>query len=101
MKCLKIIDLWEMESNLYHCCTPPYFTNFVNRTALEKMNITFDERSSAWDFFLILQECRFEQMKASEGVTEELKAGDQMAWVRAMNSIPQSGRGNCVGRNRI
>ena len=28
-----------------------------------------------------------EQMKASEGVTEELKAGDQMAWVRAMNSI--------------
>ena len=28
-----------------------------------------------------------EQMKASEGVTEELKAGNQMAWVRAMNSI--------------
>ena len=36
------------------------------------------------------QECLsliVEQMKASEGVTEELKAGDQMAWVRAMNSI--------------
>ena len=28
-----------------------------------------------------------EQMKAAEGVTEELKAADQMAWVRAMNSI--------------
>lgn len=28
-----------------------------------------------------------DQMKASEGVTEELKAADQMAWVRAMNSI--------------
>ena len=28
-----------------------------------------------------------EQMKASEGVTEELKVGDQMAWVRAMNNI--------------
>lgn len=28
-----------------------------------------------------------EQMKASEGVTEALKAADQMAWVRAMNSI--------------
>ena len=28
-----------------------------------------------------------EQMKTSEGVTEELKAGDQMAWIRAMNSI--------------
>lgn len=26
-------------------------------------------------------------MKAAEGVTEELKASDQMAWVRAMNSI--------------
>ena len=28
-----------------------------------------------------------EQMKASEGVTEELKATDQMAWLGAMNSI--------------
>ena len=28
-----------------------------------------------------------EQMKASEGVTEELKAVDQMAWVGAMKSI--------------
>lgn len=28
-----------------------------------------------------------EQMKAVEGVTEELKAHDQMAWVRTMNSI--------------
>ena len=26
-------------------------------------------------------------MKAAEGVTEELKADDQMAWVGAMNSI--------------
>ena len=28
-----------------------------------------------------------EQLKATEGVTEELKAADQMAWVGAMNSI--------------
>ena len=28
-----------------------------------------------------------EQMKASEGVTGELKATDQMAWIGAMNSI--------------
>lgn len=28
-----------------------------------------------------------EQIKAAEGVTEELKAADQMAWIRAMNSI--------------
>ena len=28
-----------------------------------------------------------EQMKASEGVTEDLKASDQMAWVQTMNNI--------------
>lgn len=28
-----------------------------------------------------------EQMKATEGVTEVMKASDQMAWVGAMNSI--------------
>ena len=28
-----------------------------------------------------------DQMKASEGVTEELKVADQMAWVGAMNGI--------------
>ena len=28
-----------------------------------------------------------EQMKATEGVTEEMKAADQMVWVGAMNSI--------------
>ena len=28
-----------------------------------------------------------DQMQASEGVTEELKAADQMAWIGAMNSI--------------
>ncbi len=28
-----------------------------------------------------------EQMKASEGVTEELKVNNQMAWVGAMNNI--------------
>ena len=36
------------------------------------------------------QECLsliIEQMKVSEGVTEELKAADQMAWVGAMNGI--------------
>ena len=28
-----------------------------------------------------------EQMKAAESVTEDMKQHDQMAWVRAMNSI--------------
>lgn len=32
-------------------------------------------------------ECIVSQMQAAEGVTEELKACDQLAWVGAMNSI--------------
>ena len=31
--------------------------------------------------------CIISQMQVAEGVTEELKAYDQLAWVRAMNSI--------------
>lgn len=31
--------------------------------------------------------CILAQMKETEGITEKLKARDQMAWVRAMNSI--------------
>ena len=31
--------------------------------------------------------CIIVQMKETEGITEELKAQDQMSWVRAMNSI--------------
>ena len=47
-----------------------------------------------WTYLVVLNEQAqnrleviIDQMKASEGVTEELKAADQMAWVRAMNSI--------------
>jgi hypothetical protein len=32
-------------------------------------------------------ECIINQMKATEGVTEAMKANDQMAWVGAMNNI--------------
>ena len=32
-------------------------------------------------------DCIIAQMKEAEGITEELKARDQMAWVGAMNSI--------------
>ncbi len=46
-------------------------------TYLADLNEQAQER-----FFLII-----EQMKVSEGVTEELKAANQMAWVGAMNSI--------------
>ena len=47
------------------------------RTYLADLNEQVQERLS-----LII-----EQMKATESVTEEMKAADQMAWVSAMNSI--------------
>lgn len=34
-----------------------------------------------------MMECLTAQMAKAEGVTEQLKASDQMAWVQAMNSI--------------
>ena len=40
-----------------------------------------------------------EQMKQAEGVTEQLKAADQMEWVRRMNSI--SNRAEDVVQNAI
>ena len=47
-----------------------------------------------WKYLVVLNkqaqnrlEVIIDQMKASEGVTEELKAADQMAWVGAMNRI--------------
>lgn len=36
-----------------------------------------------------MEERLMAQMAAAEGVTEELKASDQMEWVRRMNSIRQ------------
>ena len=32
-------------------------------------------------------DCIISQMKEAEGITEELKSQDQIAWVRTMNSI--------------
>lgn len=35
----------------------------------------------------IRMDCIVDRMRVSEGITEALKEADQMAWVRAMNSI--------------
>lgn len=47
-----------------------------------------------WTYLAALNEqaqnrldCIIAQMKETEGITEELKARDQLAWVRSMNSI--------------
>lgn len=44
-------------------------------------------------------DCIIAQMKESEEITEELKARDQMAWCRAMNSIRN--RAEEIVRNEI
>lgn len=41
-------------------------------------------------------ECMITQMKAAEGVTEELKARDSMAWVGAMNGIRSRAEGSVL-----
>ena len=43
--------------------------------------------------------CIVDQMKAAEGVTEELKARDQMEWIGQMNNIRQ--RAQEIVRNEI
>ncbi len=46
-ECLKIKDLRDFESDFY---TPILKSLFIGSLSI-KMNITFDERSSTWDFF--------------------------------------------------
>ena len=43
--------------------------------------------------------CIIAQMKKTEGITEELKARDQLAWVGAMNSIRN--RAEEIGRHEL
>ena len=38
------------------------------------------------------------QMMEKQGGTEELKARDQMAWVRVVNGIRNMGRRDCIKR---
>ena len=40
-------------------------------------------------------DCIIAQMKAAEGITEELKAQNQMEWARAMNSIRSRAEEEC------
>lgn len=78
----RLIGIWERMHKayleLYH---PARYNDLILSgklwTYLADLNEQAQERLS-----LIIK-----QMKVSEGVTEELKAADQMAWVGAMNSI--------------
>jgi len=49
------------------------------------------DRSRLWrNTSLERMELLVEQMKAGAGITEELKARDQMKWVRLMNNVRSS-----------
>ena len=76
------IGIWgRMHKAYLEQCHPAQYNDLILTgklwTYLSDLNEQAQERLS-----LIV-----EQMKVSEGVTEELKAVDPMAWVRAMNSI--------------
>jgi|GEM_PF-6042063 len=55
--------------------------------------LVFDERTDRYDIRFI------QQMAEKEGVTEELKARDQMEWIGQMNNIRQ--RAQEIVRNEI
>lgn len=57
------------------------YTNLFTSGRLNTYLADIDKQAEEMFFRLV------EQMAQREGVTEELKATDQMAWVRAMNSI--------------
>ena len=63
-----------------------------NTTRLSSTNCAWMVRSLTYLVDLNEQaqsrlECIIDQMKAADGVTEDSKAHDRMAWVQAMNSI--------------
>ena len=60
---------------------PARYETLVLRGKLWSYLAELNEQAEKWLTLIV------EQMKASEGVTEELKASDPMAWVGAMNSI--------------
>lgn len=63
---------------LYH---PARYNDLILSGKLQIYLADLNEQAQERLFLII------KQMKVSEGVTEELKAADQMAWVGAMNSI--------------
>ena len=70
-----------------HC--PIVFSQLLLSGKLQEHLADVDEQAVIREQFLI------EQMKKAESVTEELKARDQMEWVRRMNSIAVRAR-ECI-----
>lgn len=68
---------------------PTLFSQLLLSGKLQEHLADVDEQAVIREQFLI------EQMKKAEGVTEKLKARDQMEWVRRMNSIAVRAR-ECI-----
>ena len=69
-------------------------TEIISRSIIPSASMICVLSGELWTYLADLNEQAqnrleliIEQMKASEGVTEGMKATDQMAWVGAMNSI--------------
>lgn len=78
----RIIGRWGRMRLKYlkeHC--PIVFSQLLLSGKLQEHLADVDEQAVARETLLI------EQMKLTEGVTEEMKERDQMEWVRRMNSI--------------
>ncbi len=58
---------------------------------VEHLNLVDDEAQERMDILV-------RQMMEKQGITEELKAHDQMEWVRAVNNIRNAKRRDCVER---
>ena len=60
---------------------PVLYTNLLTTGKLDQYLAEIDNACEEW------MELLTRQMASQEGVTETLKASDQMEWVRRMNSI--------------
>jgi len=78
----KPIGLWGQRHKRYlQKHKREVYTTLLVNGKLNSYLADIDERATTMMFRLI------EQMADKEGITEQLKAADQMAWVGAMNNI--------------
>ena len=64
----------------------PFYTSLKMQCKLDAHLREVDTRASE------MYDCLVKQFKSQEGITEELKARDMMAWVTAMNNISNRAR---------
>ena len=68
------------------CIRDSFYTNLLTSGKLRSYLADIDEQAETMFFRLA------EQMAQHDGITESLKASDQMAWVQKMNNIRNAAR---------